>query len=181
MIIKTLHPEEAQKIAAGEVVERPAHIIKELIENSLDAQATKITISVDEAGKDSITISDNGYGMEAEDARISFLRHTTSKLSTFDDLYTLSTFGFRGEALASVCGIAQVIITTRHAQAHHGIELSIQEGAIQSEKIVGCPIGTNITVKYLFFNVLSNYLILKHTNKLFLLITQIVQLLVLAF
>ena len=124
MIIKQLPAHEAQKIAAGEVVERPANIVKELIENSLDAGATRIAITLEEGGKQNISITDNGSGMVEDDARICFHRHTTSKLSTFDELESITTFGFRGEALASICSVAKVTLTTRHASNTEGLKLT---------------------------------------------------------
>ena len=153
MIIKHLPLQEAQKIAAGEVVERPANIIKELIENALDAGATKITLAVTDGGKSSITITDNGNGMDKDDAHICFLRHTTSKLTTFDELETITTFGFRGEALASMCSVAQVIIATRHVGSDHGVKLSIENNTIIQEEIIGIPAGTTITINNLFYNI----------------------------
>jgi DNA mismatch repair protein MutL len=163
MNIKHLPLQEAQKIAAGEVVERPANIIKELVENALDADATKITIVVEDGGKKSITITDNGNGMDEEDARICFLRHTTSKLSTFDELENILTFGFRGEALASICSVARITITTRHSTSDHGIALTVEHGAIAKEEIVGVPIGTTICISDLFYNVPARKKFLKPT------------------
>lgn len=153
MIIKQLPAHEAQKIAAGEVVERPANIVKELIENSLDAGATRIAITLEEGGKQSITITDNGSGMIEDDARICFHRHTTSKLSTFDELESITTFGFRGEALASICSVAKVTLTTRHASNTEGLKLTLNAGTITQEAAVAYQQGTTITIEDLFFNV----------------------------
>lgn len=150
MIIHKLSAHEAQKIAAGEVVERPANIVKELVENSLDAGATRINIILEQGGKKSILITDNGVGMLPEDARICFERHTTSKLSLFDELEAISTFGFRGEALASMCGVAQVTITTKQKNASEGTKLTIEQGQIIKEEIVGSQTGTTFSVDNLF-------------------------------
>ncbi len=173
MIIKHLNPIEAQKIAAGEVIERPVNIIKEFIENSLDAQATKISIAVEDGGKKSITITDNGTGMDEADARICFLRHTTSKLNSFDELSSLATFGFRGEALASICSVARVTLITRLNNNNHGIKLSIENGIITQEEIIGTAIGTTISIHDLFYNVPARQKFLKTTTTEF---NQIVQL-----
>lgn len=173
MIIKHLHPQEAQKIAAGEVIERPVNIIKELIENALDAGATKITIAVKDGGKKSIIITDNGIGMDEDDARICFLRHTTSKLTTFNELFSLETFGFRGEALASICSVAHVTIITRASNNNHGIKLNIENGVITKEEIVGVAVGTTITINDLFYNIPARQKFLKTTTTEFNQITQL--------
>ncbi len=164
MIIKYLPLQEAQKIAAGEVVERPSNIVKELIENALDAGATKITLTLEDGGKSNLTITDNGCGMEVADARICFLRHTTSKITTFDELQNVLTFGFRGEALASICSVAQVTLTTRHTNSEHALKLSIENGVITQETIIGAPLGTTIEIKDLFYNVPARKKFLKTTT-----------------
>jgi DNA mismatch repair protein MutL len=164
MIIHKLSAHEAQKIAAGEVVERPANIVKELVENSLDAGATRINIVLEQGGKKSISITDNGTGMLPEDAHICFERHTTSKLSTFDELETISTFGFRGEALASMCGVAQVTVTTKQKAASAGTKLTIDQGALVKEEIVGCQTGTTLAVDNLFDSIPARKKFLKTTT-----------------
>ena len=111
--IKVLAPHEAIKIAAGEVVERPSNILKELIENSIDAQATEIIINTKQSGKTLLSITDNGYGMSPEDAELCFAHHATSKITTVNDLDHVATYGFRGEALSSIVAVAQVTITTK--------------------------------------------------------------------
>ncbi len=153
MVIKKLAPHEAQKIAAGEVVERPANIIKELVENSIDAGATHITISVQEGGKTGITITDNGSGMDRDDALICFERHTTSKITAFDDLHTLTTFGFRGEALASICSVSKTTITTKTTTAPHALQLHIHAGTLVKEQPTAHATGTTIAITDLFYNV----------------------------
>lgn len=153
MKIHHLSPVEAQKIAAGEVVERPAHTLKELLENSLDAGATRITIRLEEGGKRKIIITDNGCGMSPEDARISFLRHTTSKLTTFNELESLQTFGFRGEALASICSVARVTLTTKESHAPHATRLFIEQSTLVKEEVVSFQNGTCIEIDDLFCTV----------------------------
>ncbi len=163
MSIRFLSPEDAQKVAAGEVVERPANIVKELIENSIDAGATHIELSVTNGGKTSIRITDNGTGMSEADARLCFERHATSKLFAFDDLPTVSTFGFRGEALASVCGVAKVTLTTKQQGEVEGLQLTIQEGKILSQKTVAAPVGTTFIIDDLFYNIPARKKFLKTT------------------
>lgn len=163
MAIRFLSPEDAQKVAAGEVVERPANIIKELIENSIDAQASRIELSLKQGGKTSLTITDNGIGMTKDDARLCFERHATSKLSSFDDLPDVATFGFRGEALASVCAVAKVTLTTKTHDALEGLRLTIQEGKIISHKAVAAPQGTTFVVEDLFYNIPARKKFLKTT------------------
>ncbi len=163
MAIRFLSPEDAQKVAAGEVVERPANIVKELIENSIDAQASRIELRIKQGGKTSLTITDNGTGMTENDARLCFERHATSKLSSFDDLPDVATFGFRGEALASVCAVAKVTLTTKTQDALEGLRLTIQEGKILSHKAVAAPQGTTFVVDDLFYNIPARKKFLKTT------------------
>jgi len=148
--IHKLAEQEIIKIAAGEVLERPANAVKELIENSIDAGATFISVELMQAGKERIKITDNGSGMSLDDARICFLPHTTSKLSTVQDLETICTFGFRGEALASMCAASLVTIITKEADTLHGTQLTIEQGKILSEEIVSAPQGTTIIVDNIF-------------------------------
>lgn len=150
--IKILPPHEAQKIAAGEVVDRPANVVKELIENSLDAGASHITLSCHNGGKTNITIIDDGCGMSEVDARLAIQNHATSKLQSVDDLQTISTFGFRGEALASVASVSQMTLTTKTASDHEGLKLDIQAGTIITEQATACNTGTSLEIKDLFFN-----------------------------
>jgi len=153
MKIRHLSLDQAHKIAAGEVVERPANIVKELLENSIDAGATIITLSVEDGGKQLIRIVDNGCGMSPEDARICFDKHATSKISSIDELESITTFGFRGEALASVAAIARVTLMTKEAGTHEGIKLEVANSAIISEQPVAIPTGTDIACADLFYNV----------------------------
>jgi len=141
------------KIAAGEVIERPASVVKELVENSIDAQSSKITINIQEGGKKSVEVIDDGIGMESTDARLSINRHTTSKINNADDLFSIYSLGFRGEALASIVSVAQVEIITKTEESDLGIHLVIEGGEIVSDKQASAPKGTRISVKNLFFNV----------------------------
>lgn len=152
-IIKQLPPHEAQKIAAGEVVERPANVVKELIENALDAGATKITLDLVDAGKQHIKIVDNGCGMTPEDAHLCTQQHATSKISCVDDLSNIGTFGFRGEALASIAAVSHLQLFTRHTDTKEGVKLVLHGGTLKSETTVAHPVGTTIIADDLFFNV----------------------------
>lgn len=151
--IKQLPPEEAQKIAAGEVIERPANVVKELIENALDAGATRITLFIEKAGKQLIRIIDNGCGMDAHDARACFNHHATSKITSVLDLHTISTLGFRGEALSSIASVSNITLITKMTDAEHAIQLKLSEGRILSEQKVSAPTGTDLAIADLLFNV----------------------------
>ncbi|MFX1387786.1 MAG: DNA mismatch repair endonuclease MutL [Promethearchaeota archaeon] len=152
---------DAEKIAAGEVVDRPANIVKELIENSIDAQASEIRIIVKRAGKSLIQVIDNGIGIPSEDIEIAFERHTSSKIRSIKDLEKLSTLGFRGEALASIAAVSKVNIISRVEFEEKGIHLYIEGGKIVDKKIVSCAVGTNIQVKNLFYNLPARQKFLK--------------------
>ncbi len=147
-----LSPHVANLIAAGEVVERPASVVKELLENAVDAGATKITVEIRNGGMTFIRVSDNGCGMSAEDARTAFLRHATSKLRKAEDLAAISTMGFRGEALAAIASVSRIDIMTKEAGSTYGTSLSLEAGNITEESEAGCPEGTTIIVRDLFFN-----------------------------
>lgn len=151
--IKILSPLEIRKIAAGEVIERPANVIKELIENALDAGASTITLFIEHGGKTLIRIIDDGGGMSPEDARLSIVHHATSKITHLEDLDSLSTFGFRGEALSSIASVSHFGIKTREPEAMEGTQLIIEEGRIVQESLCACPVGTDITVADLFYNI----------------------------
>lgn len=151
--IKQLPPHEAQKIAAGEVVERPANAVKELIENSLDAGALEISIYCEDAGKKLIRVIDSGYGMNEEDARLCFAHHATSKISRVEDLSQLTTFGFRGEALSSIAAVSKVTLITKEHAAAQGTKVILNAGIIVSQEPIACPSGTDITITDLFYNV----------------------------
>ena len=147
-----LSPHIANLIAAGEVVERPASVAKELLENAVDAGASKITIEIKDGGMTYLRITDNGCGMTAQDARTAFLRHATSKLRTAEDLSAIGTMGFRGEALAAIASVSRIEIMTKTPGALAGTSLTLEAGRILEESEVGCPDGTTIIVRDLFFN-----------------------------
>jgi DNA mismatch repair protein MutL len=151
--IKVLDNITIQKIAAGEVIERPASIVKELIENSLDANADHITIEIKNGGKTYIRVTDNGDGIVGDDLSLAFMRHSTSKLSTAEDLYRIKSLGFRGEALASISHVSRVEVMTKTEDALGGINAIIEEGKILSQESIGCPKGTTMIVKDLFYNI----------------------------
>ena len=152
-LIHLLPDSVANQIAAGEVIQRPASVVKELVENSVDAGATVIQVRLTDAGRTNIQVIDNGQGMSDTDARMSFERHATSKISNPDDLFALHTFGFRGEALASIAAVAQVELRTRRAEDELGTVIHIAGSRIESQEVEMCPVGTNFQVKNLFFNV----------------------------
>lgn len=152
-IIKKLSPQEAQKIAAGETVERPFNVVKELVENALDASATHIVICITDGGKKMIRVTDNGVGMDSEDARACFERHATSKITHCDDLDTLDTFGFRGEALASIAAVSKTTLLTRQAGAPHACKIVMDYGVCAQETIAAAPVGTDFLVEDMFANI----------------------------
>ncbi len=151
--IKLLPDTVANQIAAGEVVNRPASVVKEMVENAVDAGAKNITVSYRNGGKEVIRISDDGEGMSPQDARMAFDKHATSKISSLDDVYALRTFGFRGEALASIAAIASVELVTRRADSELGVELVMEGGRLRSQSETVAPVGSTFTVKNLFYNV----------------------------
>ena len=142
----------ANLIAAGEVVERPASVVKELLENAVDAGASKITVEIRDGGMTFLRVTDDGCGMSPEDARTAFLRHATSKLRTAEDLAAISTCGFRGEALAAIASVSRIDLLTKTAGAVSGVSLRLEAGAIVEQSDAGCPEGTTIIVRDLFYN-----------------------------
>jgi len=152
-IINLLDNETINKIAAGEVIENPKSIVKELVENSIDAGADEITIEIKNGGKSFIRVTDNGKGIEKDQVENAFKRHCTSKISSSDDLNSLFTLGFRGEALASIAAVSKVEVITRTNDDIYGIKMTIEGGKIISKEDIGCPVGTTITVTDLFYNV----------------------------
>ncbi|MBQ7472547.1 MAG: DNA mismatch repair endonuclease MutL [Prevotella sp.] len=152
-IIQLLPDSVANQIAAGEVIQRPASVIKELVENAVDAGATTIHVAVIDAGRTSIQVIDDGCGMSETDARLSFERHATSKIRQAADLFSLHTMGFRGEALASIAAVAQVELKTRLASEEIGTQLSISGSRIMNQEPCACPAGSNFCIENLFFNV----------------------------
>ena len=150
--IRVLDKQTAELIAAGEVIDRPASVVKELIENCIDAGASHITIEIKSGGIELIRVTDDGKGIAFEDAETAFLRHATSKVRSKDDLNEIMTLGFRGEALASVCAVSKVSMITRKAGSDFGCHLEIAGGEVISKEETGCPVGTTIIVKNLFYN-----------------------------
>ena len=150
--ILQLSPHIANLIAAGEVVERPASVVKELLENAVDAGASKVTIEIKNGGMTYLRVTDNGCGMSAEDARTAFLRHATSKLHTAEDLAAIGTLGFRGEALAAIASVSRIDLMTKTPGSISGTGLTLEAGTITDEDEAGCPDGSNIIVRDLFYN-----------------------------
>ena len=150
--ILQLSPHIANLIAAGEVVERPASVVKELLENAVDAGATKVTVEIRDGGMTFLRMTDNGCGMEPADARTAFLRHATSKLRTAEDLAAISTCGFRGEALAAIASVSRIDVMTKTPGSISGTSLHLEAGEITEESEVGCPDGTTIIIRDLFYN-----------------------------
>ncbi|MDI9860070.1 DNA mismatch repair endonuclease MutL [Flectobacillus roseus] len=152
-IIQLLPDSIANQIAAGEVVQRPSSVVKELLENSIDAEATQIQLIVREAGKTLIQVIDNGKGMSETDARMCFERHATSKIRTSDDLFKIRTMGFRGEAMASIAAVSQVELKTRRSTDELGTMVRIEASELKAQEAISTPEGTNLLVKNLFYNV----------------------------
>ena len=150
----TLLPDNiANQIAAGEVIQRPASAVKELLENAVDAGATEIKLIINDAGKSLIQVIDNGSGMSETDARMSFERHATSKIKNIEDLFHIRTMGFRGEALASIAAVAQVELKSKRIEDETGIYIEVENSAVKKQEPIAAPIGTSIAMKNLFFNV----------------------------
>ena len=163
-IISLLPDSVANQIAAGEVIQRPASVIKELVENAVDAGARTVTVIVTDAGRTSIQVIDDGTGMSETDARMAFERHATSKIQKADDLFSLHTMGFRGEALASIAAVAQVELLTRTAKDEIGTLLCIAGSKVTSQEPVSCPVGSNFKVNNLFYNVPARRKFLKSNS-----------------
>ena len=149
------------KIAAGEVIERPASVIKEMVENSIDAGATNITVEIKNGGISYIKVSDNGKGIAQDDLEIAFERHATSKIRSADDLDTVTSMGFRGEALASIAAIANVELVSKTQEQEIGYRVIVEAGNVLEKEEAGCKTGTTITVRNLFFNTPVRYKFLK--------------------
>lgn len=161
MPIRLLAPEVASQIAAGEVIERPASVVKELLENSLDAGARAVTITIEEAGRKLIEIADDGSGIPADELELAVSRHATSKLVSADDLFSISTLGFRGEALASIGSVSRMTVTTRTEKEKEGTRLKVEGGKSGKPTKVGTTIGTTVRVEDLFYNVPARLKFLK--------------------
>ncbi|MEI8259149.1 MAG: DNA mismatch repair endonuclease MutL, partial [Deltaproteobacteria bacterium] len=150
--IELLPPDVANQIAAGEVVERPASIVKELVENALDAGATSVTLTVDHGGIARIAVTDDGAGMDTQDLALAVVRHATSKIRTAQDLVGVATYGFRGEALPSIASVSKLRITSRTRDSDEGAEVILEGGGEAKVRVVGCATGTTVSVEELFFN-----------------------------
>src|ERR671936_2585754 len=149
--IHVLPDQVANKIAAGEVVERPASVVKELLENALDAGSTRIKVQVEAGGKKLIQITDNGCGMVRDDALLAFERHATSKINNADDLLSIATLGFRGEALPSIASVSRLRLETRSPEEASGTVVEVAGGKMMKVEEAGLPAGTSITVRDLFY------------------------------
>lgn len=163
-IIHVLPDSVANQIAAGEVVQRPSSIVKELVENSIDAGATRIHVSVSDGGRQCVQVIDNGKGMSETDARLSFERHATSKISQATDLFALATMGFRGEALASIASVSQVEMKTRRPDDELGTYIRLSGSHVEQQEPTSCPVGTNLAVKNIFFNIPARRKFLKSSQ-----------------
>ncbi len=161
MPIRLLPPEVASQIAAGEVVERPASVVKELLENALDAGAKSVSVTIGGAGRTLIQVADDGCGIPADELPLAVARHATSKLARAEELFAISTLGFRGEALASIGSVARLTITSRTADSAAGARLHMEGGATGRVEIVGAPVGTSVRVEDLFYNVPARLKFLK--------------------
>lgn len=160
-IIQLLDEHTANRIAAGEVIERPASVVKELVENSIDAGATRITVDLEDGGKELIRVTDNGAGMTREDAVLSLQRHATSKISSADDLFSIQTLGFRGEALPSIASVSYLELATKNSAESAGVRLKVEAGTIVDLEEVGMPEGTTLSLRKLFFNTPARFKFLK--------------------
>lgn len=149
--INILGNEISDLIAAGEVVERPASVVKELVENSIDAGASKITVEIRGSGIEYIRVTDNGCGMSNEDAKTAFMKHATSKISTKDDLFAINTLGFRGEALAAISAVSKISLKTKETESVSGYYVYLEGGKIIEDNEIGSADGTTIEVSDLFF------------------------------
>ena len=161
--VRRLSSDLANQIAAGEVVERPASVVKELVENALDAGATRVRVEIDHGGIDRIVVSDDGEGMDEGDARLALERHATSKIARVEDLAAIATFGFRGEALPSIGSIARLVLTSRTRDSDEGVTIALEGGGEPRPKPCGAAVGTTVDVRDLFFNVPARRKFLKST------------------
>jgi DNA mismatch repair protein MutL len=163
-VIKLLPDSVANQIAAGEVIQRPASVVKELMENAVDAGGKNIRIIIKDSGKTLIHVIDDGFGMSETDARLSFERHSTSKITSAKDLFAISTKGFRGEALASIAAVAMVELKTRKEDNETGTLVIINGSKVEAQEPCSCPTGSSFSVKNLFFNIPARRKFLKSDN-----------------
>ena len=164
MPINVLPPDLANKIAAGEVIERPASVVKELVENSLDAGATRIVVEVAGGGTEKLRVTDDGEGITPAELEIAFARQATSKLQTQEQLDAIATLGFRGEALPSIAAVSRLTMTTRPHQADTGQRIAIDWGNVSADGPQGCPVGTSVEVADLFGNMPARRKFLKSNS-----------------
>src|SRR5438876_1435825 len=164
MPIRQLAPDVAAKIAAGEVVERPASVVKELIENSIDAGASQIRVDLTNGGLQLIRVTDNGSGIPADELQLALARHATSKVTQIDDLEHIRSLGFRGEALASIAAVAEITLLSRHREGEQGAQVSASNGQISEVRVAASPEGTTLTVRNLFSAVPARLKFLKSRN-----------------
>ncbi|NLG38093.1 MAG: DNA mismatch repair protein MutL, partial [Clostridiales bacterium] len=150
--IHKLNDSVAQKIAAGEVVDRPASVVKELAENAIDAGSTALAIEIQDGGQVFLRVADNGCGIHADDVRLAFMRHATSKIGSADDLFNIRSMGFRGEALYSIAAVSRLELLTRTQDSELGVRVVMEGGVEACCEPAGCPLGTSVTVRDLFFN-----------------------------
>ena len=162
--VRTLPDVLVSKIAAGETVERPASVVKELVENSIDAGATRISIHLEAGGKRLVRVVDDGHGMSRDDALMSIERHATSKIRDIDDLFSVGTLGFRGEALPSIASVSRFRMTTAAEGSKSGTEIYIEGGVMRKVKETASPVGSSVEVKNLFFNTPPRRKFLKKTR-----------------
>jgi len=162
--IVILDEETTTKIAAGEVIERPASVVKELVENALDAGARRIEVEVREAGRELIRVTDDGCGMTREDALLALQRYATSKIRSAEDLDSVTTFGFRGEALPSIAAVSHLTMVTRRAEAEAAVQVTVAGGEVTEVEEAGAPAGTQISVHRLFYNTPARLKFLKSDN-----------------
>ncbi len=162
--IKVLDQKTINQIAAGEVIERPSSVVKELTENAMDAKATMITVEIKEGGIDFIRITDNGFGIEKDQVETAFLPHATSKIRTIEDLIDVTSLGFRGEALASIASVAKVEVITKTDQSMVGVRYQIEGGQEIAKEEIGCPVGTTFLIRHLFYNTPARRKFLKSKN-----------------
>ena len=163
-MIELLPDNVANQIAAGEVIQRPASAVKELLENAIDANATKIQLIIKDAGKSLIQVIDNGFGMNEVNAEKCFKKHATSKIKSADDLFTISSKGFRGEALSSIASISHVELKTRTPEEDTGTKINIDGGEISNKESIATPVGSSFSMRNLFFNVPARRNFLKSDN-----------------
>ena len=163
-IIQLLPDHVANQIAAGEVVQRPSSVVKELMENAIDANASKVELIIREAGKNLVQVVDNGTGMSDADALLAFQRHATSKIKTTEDIFNIGSKGFRGEALASIAAVAQVELKTKQSGATAGTNIYIEGGGLQFQEPTQTHVGASFSVKNLFYNIPARRKFLKNNN-----------------